>query len=64
VNLKENRFWLSNFRLYYANEESPEEMLGYSKLVENLTTDAMQQAAKKYFDTTNVVKVVLFPEKK
>ncbi len=64
VNLKENRFWLSNFRQYYANGENPEEMLGYNKLVENLSTDAMQSAAKKYFDTTNVVKIVLFPEKK
>ncbi len=64
VNLKENRFWLSNFRQYYANNENPEEMLEYNKLIDNLTTDAMQSSAKKYFDTKNVVKVVLFPEKK
>ncbi|TSA20713.1 insulinase family protein [bacterium] len=64
VNLKENRFWLSNFRQYYANSENPEEILDYNKLVDKLSTDAMQAAAKKYFDTKNVVKVVLFPEKK
>ena len=64
VNLKENRFWLSNFRQFYANGENPEELLDFNKMVDNLTTGAMQAAAKKYFDVGNVVKVVLYPEKK
>jgi zinc protease len=64
VNLKENRFWLSQFRVAYANGENPEELLGFNKLVENLSVAAMQSAAKKYFDTNNMVKVVLLPEKK
>lgn len=64
VNLKENRFWLSNFRLAYANGENPEEILDYDKRVDKLTADAIQNAAKKYFDAKNVVKIVLFPEKK
>ena len=64
VNLKENRFWLSNLRQYYANGENPEQILAYEKLVENLSTKAIFSAAKKYLDPKNVVKVVLFPEKK
>ena len=64
VNLKENRFWLSQFRVAYANGENPEELLGFNKLIDNLSVSAMQSAAKKYFDTNNMVKVVLFPEKK
>ena len=64
VNLKENRFWLSQFRVAYANGGNPEEILGFNKLVDNLSVGAMQAAAKKYFDTNNMVKVVLFPEKK
>jgi zinc protease len=64
VNLKENRFWLSQFRVAYANGENPEELLGFNKLVDNLSAGAIQAAAKKYFDTANMVKVVLFPEKK
>jgi zinc protease len=64
VNLKENRFWLSNFRSSYANGENPEEVLGFNKLVDNLSVAAMQSAAKKFFDTNNMVKIVLFPEKK
>jgi zinc protease len=64
VNLKENRFWLSNFRQYYSSGENPEDMLKFDKLVDNLTANTIQAAAKKYFDTKNMVKVVLLPEKK
>jgi zinc protease len=64
VNLKENRFWLSQFRVAYANGENPEELLGFNKLVDNLSVGAMQSAAKRFFDTNNMVKVVLYPEKK
>jgi zinc protease len=64
VSKKENRFWLSQFRTYYANGEDPEKILMYDKFIDNLSTDAIQSAAKTYFDTKNVVKVVLLPEKK
>lgn len=64
VSLKENRFWLSSLRTYYANGENPEEILDYYKYVDKLTTNAIQSAAKRYFDSNNMVKVVLFPEKK
>ena len=64
VNLKQNGFWMSNFRQFYANGENPEELLGYNKMVDNLSAEAIQQAAKKYFNSTNYVKVVLYPEKK
>jgi zinc protease len=63
VNTKENRYWLSNLRFYYSHGEDPEEILSYGALVDKLSAAAMQEAAKKYFDMNNVVKVVLFPEK-
>ena len=63
VNMKENRFWLSGLRTYYADGENPEEILDYTKFVDKLTTEAIQSAAKKYFGP-NMVKVVLFPERK
>jgi zinc protease len=64
VNLKQNGFWLNNLRSYYMNNEDPEMILNYPKLVENLTAGAIQAAVKKYFDMNNYVKVVLYPEKK
>ena len=64
VNLKQNGFWLSNLLSYYANNEDPEMILNYPKLVENLNAAAIQNAVKKYFKMDNYVKVVLYPEKK
>jgi len=64
VSLKQNNFWMSNFRTYYANNENPELMLNYPKLIENLRAETIQKAVQKYFDMKNYVKVVLYPEKK
>ena len=64
VNLKLNGFWLNNLRSYYENNEDPEMILNYPKLVENSNANAIQNAAKKYFNMNNYVKVVLYPEKK
>ena len=64
VNLKQNGFWLNNLRSYYTNNEDPEMILNYPKLVENLNAAAIQNAVKKYFKMDNYVKVVLYPEKK
>ena len=64
VNLKQNGFWLSNLYSYYANNEDPEMILNYPKLVENLNAAAIQNAVKKYFNMDYYVKVVLYPEKK
>jgi len=64
VNIKENKFWLSNLQFCAFHKENPEMVLTYPKLVENLTRQSLQKAAKAYLDTTNYVKVVLLPEKK
>ena len=64
VNLKQNGFWLNNLRSYYTNNEDPEIILNYPKLVENLNAIAIQNDVKKYFNVNNYLKVVLYPEKK
>jgi len=64
VNIKENKFWLNNLQFCAFHKEDPEIVLTYPKLVENLTRQSLQKAAKTYLDTTNYVKVVLLPEKK
>jgi zinc protease len=62
TDLKNNRFWLSTLRFYYLHEEEPLNILKYNKLVEKLSSEAIQYAAQKYFDTKNHVIVVLLPE--
>ncbi len=59
--LKQNRFWLSNLQFYYEYNDDPGKILRYPKLVEGLNSAGIQEAAKKYFDMKNLVKVVLMP---
>ena len=63
VNLKQNGWWLNSLRFSYVNGGDPQGILRYPGLVDSLTAAAIQQAARKYFDMNNYVKVVLLPEK-
>jgi zinc protease len=64
VNLKENNFWMSNFRTFIANGESLEDILKYPSYVEKLSGQAIQNAAKTYLQLNTLKKFVLYPEKK
>ncbi|HQQ84684.1 MAG TPA: insulinase family protein [Candidatus Marinimicrobia bacterium] len=62
TNLKENRFWLDNLHFYYFNNENPMAILHYPQLVEDLTKEMVQNAARRYLPLDNYVEVVLYPE--
>jgi zinc protease len=62
TDLKENSFWLNSLRAYYQYQENPLEILNYDQLIENLSLAAIPQAAQRYFNKENYVKVVLLPE--
>jgi zinc protease len=64
TNLKRNGFWLANLQAYYTHNENPEMILNYPKLIDRLNAAAIREAIKKYFNTDNYIKVVLYPEKK
>jgi zinc protease len=64
VNLKENNFWMSNFRVYVANGENLEDILKYPSFVEKLSGQAIENAAKTYLQLNTLKKFVLSPEKK
>lgn len=64
VNVKRNGFWLANLQAYYTNNENPELILNYPKLVDHLNVAVIQEAVEKYFNTNNYVTVILYPEKK
>ena len=63
VNIKQNGFWLSNLRAYYTNDDNPEMIMNYPKLVDGLTAGLLEEAFKKYFNPNNYIQVVLVPEK-
>lgn len=64
LNLKSNSFWLNNLEFRYFHHLDPGGIMDYLDLVNSLTLDDIQQAAKKYFNLNNYVRVVLLPEKK
>ncbi|MEJ2543890.1 MAG: insulinase family protein [Calditrichaceae bacterium] len=64
LNLKSNSFWLNNLEFRYFNNLDPTGIMDYLDLVDSLTLDDIQQAAKNYFNVKNYVRVVLLPEEK
>ncbi len=62
TSLKQNGWWLSMFRVSYANGENPAEMLEYDTRIDGLTAADIQEAAKAYFTRKNYVRLVLLPE--
>ena len=62
TNLKKNRYWLNSFYNSYFFERELTEILTYPDLYNSLTPEMIQNAAIKYFNMDNYVKVVLKPE--
>jgi zinc protease len=65
VDVKQNAYWLGNIM---AREQSGEDVAGllgpYDEMIKNLSAASIQNAAKKYFDTSNYARFVLLPESK
>jgi zinc protease len=63
VEIKQNGYWLGNIM---ARQQAGEDIAGllapYDKLLAGLTAAQIQDAAKKYFDTSNYARFVLLPE--
>ena len=62
TNMKENDFWLNNLEFKYFHHEDPYDIINYTNMVENLTLDDIQTAARQYLNRRNLVWVVLYPE--
>ncbi len=61
--LKQNNYWMLALSRSWIERDDPMWVLDYSKKIDLLTTKDLQQAAKKYFNMQNYIKVVLNPEK-
>jgi len=61
--MKENDHWLDGLTYAWIEKDDPMWILDYSKKVEALTLQDIQDAAKKYLNMQNYVKAVLYPEK-
>ena len=64
VDIKENGTWLSQLESFYFPGDNPDYFINYEKYVNALTQKDVQDAAKLFFSTNNVVTGILRPEKK
>lgn len=62
TDLKENSFWLRALHSYYSHDLDPREILAYDELIEQVTSERMQEAARRYLDPQRYVLGVLYPE--
>jgi zinc protease len=60
--LKENGFWLATLANYYRLAWDPRDILRFDELVDRMTTDRLQAAAREYLPTGRYVIGVLSPE--
>jgi len=60
--IKENRYWLTNFNRSYTNGTSPDDILQVEAKVNAITAKDIQDVAKKYLTKDKVVGM-LMPEK-
>ncbi len=63
TSLEENGFWLGILDFYYTNEnEDLLDVLRYGEMIDSLTPEDVQAAAREYLDTSRYVQVILYPE--
>lgn len=62
TNLEKNSYWLSKLQQYYSRKWNPDDILALPDLANSLTSQDIQDAAKKYFSGENMAKFVLLPE--
>ena len=62
ISLRENNFWMNILsNTYYLKDGDFSSFGTYNDIVENMTTESIQNAFKKYFDFDNYVSVALKP---
>ena len=62
TDLRTNEFWVSVLDFYYSHDEDILDILRYEELIEQLTTEDVQEAAREYLEMDRVVRGVLYPE--
>lgn len=64
TNQKQNGYWLTQLSGRYQSGEPVDSLFSLPDYYRKLTPALIQDAAKRYLNPANVVKVMLFPEKK
>ncbi|OGG57274.1 MAG: hypothetical protein A3F84_02120 [Candidatus Handelsmanbacteria bacterium RIFCSPLOWO2_12_FULL_64_10] len=64
TNLKQNGYWLSQIAFHDQNGEDLRHILSARTLTDRLSAEAVRDAARRYLDGKNYVRVTLYPEEK
>ena len=64
VSLKENGFWEGHLTSASQNQDDPDKALNQIGNLEKATVQSVKDAANKYLDENNLIKLILLPEKK
>lgn len=62
TSLEQNGFWASQLAAYYRSGTDPNLILAYDELVDSVSADRLQAAARRYLKTDGLVIARLFPE--
>jgi zinc protease len=62
LHLRENEFWLNWLSGAFENGDDPEAVLNYPKLIGQVTTSSVKEAATLYLNQNNFIKLLLIPE--
>lgn len=64
VQLKENVFWAGYLGSASQNGQNPDDILSHVSHLDQITVQSTKETANKYLNTSNLVKLILMPEKK
>ncbi len=64
VQLKENGFWMSQLSSASQNQQNPDAVLQHINDLQKVTEQSTKEAANKYMSGNNLIKFILYPEKK
>ncbi len=62
TNQRENSYWLGKLNELESGDLNHDELNKFSNYVDNMSSESLKNAANKYFNTNNYIKVVLLPE--
>lgn len=64
TNFRQNIFWAGYLNSTSQNQEDPARLISHVQNLSKVTAQSTREAANKYFNDTNLIKLVLLPEKK
>jgi zinc protease len=63
-NMRQNAYWQAALSSAEQNQQNPDRLLNHIQLLGEITPQMVKDAANKYLNSSNLIKLILLPEKK